>query len=418
MGVSQEIINFSSSSWDVPGVAFVNPLASVGAGTVGDGNDPFPTVSAAVAATPDAVFLLPGNYSEQVDLQSGMTYYSYPGVTFVNGGLRVASNQDGTQWLGYSSFIGNFFQVYLNDNFSMENMYLEFDEIEETASGARCIYIDPDANASNIVIRVRKNVTSFGGNGHGIRFQNNANVHLIVEGEIVGPYGPLNTFNLSGTCVVDCPTIRATDGGFGGDVAGFKAAVWNQLSSGGTLIINGDVIQETTPTLAGAASTANVVSAVHSSGSGNVIVNGTVDGGQQRAISHIATGYVIVNGNVKSAGDHAFEVTAGSLLIESSSVFQNESSILSGTGKVWLNGCQVFSEAADHIIDVTNNSNELYIHNTVLEGNSGLCVEHNATTATIGFSGTSSNLANSALTDAYSPTGFVQQTGIRTPDFI
>lgn len=417
MGVSQEIINFSSSSWNVPGVAFVDPLAA-GSGTLGDGNDPFPTIALAEASGPDAIFLLPGNYAETVNLSSGMTYFSYPGVSFVSGGLRVTENQDGTRWLGYSEFIGDFFQVYLNDNFSMENMYLEFDYIQETGSGARCIYVDPDANNSSVVIKVRKDVVSFGGNGHGIRFQNNANVHLIVEGEIRGPYGPLNTFNLTGDCVVDCATIRATDGGFAGDVAGFKAAVWNQLSSGGTLIVNGDVIQETTPTLAGAASTGNVASAVHSSGSGNVIVNGTVDGGQQRAISHIATGYTIVNGNVKSAGDHAFEVTAGSLLIESSSVFQNESSILSGTGKAWLNGCQVFSEATDHIIDVTNNSNELYIHNTVLEGNSGLCVEHNATTATIGFSGTSSNLANSALTDAYSPTGFVQQTGVRTPDFI
>jgi hypothetical protein len=300
--------------------------------------------------------------------------------------------------------------VYFKDegSFSLENMYLEFDHIEETGTTARCMLIDPDANASSIVIKV------------GIRFQDNANVNLTVEGEIRGPYGPLNTFNLTGECVVNCPLIRATDGGFGGDAAGFKAAVWNQLSSGGTLIVNGDVIQETTPTISGAASTENIASAVHSSGSGNVIVNGTVDGGQQRAISHIATGYTIVNGNVKSAGDHAFEATDGNLLIQGSSIFQNESSILSRTGKVWLNGCQVFSEATDHIIDVTNNSNELYIHNTVLEGNSDseLCVEHNETTATIGFSGTSSNLANSALTDAYSPTGFVQQTGIRTPDFI
>jgi hypothetical protein len=409
------------NTWDVPGVAFVDPLAGVGAGTVGDGNDPFPSVSAADEENPDAIFLLPGNYSETVSLSSGMTYFSYPGVTFVDGGLRADVAQDGTRWLGYASFIGNYRMIYFKDNEgqALENMEIEFDVIEETGSASRCILIDPDEEACNIVMKGRK-VTSFGGNGHGIRLQDNANVDLFVTEGIYGPYGPLNTFNLTGTCTVNTPKIVATDRGFGGNVAGFKAAVWNQLSSGGTLIVNGDVIQETTPTIAGAASTGNVASAVHSSGSGNVIINGTVDGGQQRGISHIATGYTIVNGNVKSAGDHAFEATAGSLLIESSSVFQNESSILSGTGKVWLNGCQVFSEATDHIIDVTNNSNELYIHNTVLEGSSdsALCVEHNETTATIGFSGTSSNLANSALTDAYSPTGFVQQTGIRTPDFI
>ena len=412
-----ELFSTVTSTWEVPGVAFVDPLAS-GSGTLGDGNDPFSTVALAEASSPDAIFLLPGNYSETVNLVSGMTYFSYPGVTFVNGGLRVAENQDGTRWLGYSKFIGNFFQVYLNADFSMENMYFELDEITETGSGSRCIYVKPFANNSNIVIKVRGKVTSYGGNGHGIRFQDNANVDLFVEEGIYGPYGPLNTFNLTGTCTVNTPKIVGTDGGFAGDVAGFKAAVWNQLSSGGTLIVNGDVIQETTPTIAGAASTGNVASAVHSSGSGNVIINGTVDGGQQRGISHIATGYTIVNGNVKSAGDHAFEATAGNLLIESSSIFQNESSILSEAGKVWLNGCQVFSEATDHIIDVTANTNELYVHNTVLEGTAGVCVEHNATTATIGFSGTTSNLANSALTDAYSPTGFVQQTGVRTPDFI
>lgn len=405
------------NTWLIPGVAFVDPTAT-GTGVLGDGNSPFNTVALAEASGPDAVFLLPGNYSETINLISGMIYFSYPGVTFVGGGLRVAENQDGTKWLGYSSFVGNFQQVYFNADFAMENMYMEFDHIEETESSARCLYVKPFTNNSNIVIKVRKDIISYGGNGHGVRFQDNANVNLTVEGEIKGSYGPLNTFNLTGTCVVNCPVIRATDGGFAGDVAGFKASVWNQLSSGGTLTINGDVIQETTPTIAGAASTGNVASAVHSSGTGNVIINGTVNGGQQRAISHISTGYTIINGNVKSEGDHAFEATAGNLLIQGSSIFQNESSILSGTGKVWLDGCQVFSEATDHIIDVTANTNELYVHNTVLEGNSGVCVEHNATTATIGFSGTSSNLANSALTDAYSPTGFLQQTGIRTPNFI
>jgi hypothetical protein len=351
-----------------------------------------------------------------------MTYYSYPGVTFVDGGLRVAENQDGTKWLGYSSFIGEFRQVYLNGDFSMENMYMEFDHIEETGSdtgsSARCLYVKPFANNSNIVIKVRKDIISWGGNGHGVRFQDNANVNLTVEGEIRGPYGPLNTFNLTGKCVVNCPLIRATDGGFGGDAAGFKAAVWNQLSSGGTLTVNGAVLQETTPTIGGAASGGNIASAVHSSGSGNVIVNGTVNGGQQRAISHIGTGYILVNGIVHSDNAHAFEVTAGELVLESCLITQNTSSVLSGTGKTWLNGCQVNSQATDHIIDVTANANELYVHNTVLEGDSGLCVEHNATTATIGFADGRSNLANSALTDAYSPTGFLQQTGIQTPEIL
>lgn len=409
--VSQNITSTGGGSWTIPGVAFVDPLAT-GIGVVGDGNSPFSTVALALAEAPDAIFLLPGNYSETVNLSSGMTYYSYPGVTFVNGGLRVAENQDGTKWLGYSEFIGNFFQVYLNANFSMENMYLEFDHIEETGTGSRCLYVDPDSNASNVVIKVRRDIISFGGNGHGVRFQNNANVNLSVDGEISGSYSPLSTIFLSGKCIVNCPTVRCTDGGFAGNVAGFKAAIWNQLSSGGSFVVNADVVQETSGVSGG------TTSGLYTDGSGDVTINGAINAGALRGVVNASTGNVVINGNVESTGTRAFEATNGSMVFKSIVISQATTSAMSGSSIVWVNGCQVNSSATDHIIDVTSNSNELYIHNTVLQGTSGLCVEHNATTATIGFANARSNLSNSALTDAYSPTGFLQQTGITTPTFI
>jgi hypothetical protein len=73
-----------NSTWDVPGVAFVNPSSGDDTtAVVGDGNKPYETVTKAADAGADAVFLLPGNYSETINLSSGMTYFSYPGVTFV-----------------------------------------------------------------------------------------------------------------------------------------------------------------------------------------------------------------------------------------------------------------------------------------------------------------------------------------------
>lgn len=402
----------SESKWLIPGVAFVDPSAN-GPGTLGDGNDPFKTVALAEASGPDAVFLLPGNYSETINLSSGMLYFSYPGVTFVDGGLRAISDQEGTKWLGYSSFIGDFQMIYLNSAVDLIDLTIEFDEIIETGTNAAraLVLYGGTTNLSTVNVKGKK-LNAKAANAHGLYVRNRLGGSITID-EIISDYSTINAFaHDNAELEITFKKAVVQDGGFAGNLASYSQVFISYLSTATSkIILNGDMYNEVATLQASNGATVTTWLTCL----GTVIINGSIFANANRGIYNTG-GNIILRGSLNTS-DLAVQSTAGNNSFEGSNITQGKSSLLSGTNKTWLSGCQVNSTATDHIIDVTANANELYVHNTVLEGSAGLCVEHNGTTATIGFANTSSNLANSALTDAYTPTGFLQQTGLTTPNF-
>lgn len=407
-------IPIQDNTWNMPGVAFVDPVnGDNNTGNVGDGNKPYSTVSAAILAGPDAIFLLPGNYSETINLTSGMTYFSYPGVTFVSGGLRAISTQEGTKWLGYSSFIGDFQMIYFNNSVDLIDFTIEFDEIIETGtSAARALVLyGGTTNLSTVNVKGRK-LNAKAANAHGLYVRNRLGGSITID-EIISDYGTINAFaHDNAELEITFKKAIVRDGGFAGNLANYSQVFISYISTATSkIILNGDMYNEVASLQA--SNGATVTTWLNCLGT--VIINGSIFANVNRGIYNTG-GNIILRGSLNTS-DLAVQSAAGNTSFEGSNITQGKSSLLSGTGKTWLSGCQVNSTAVDHIIDVTANINELYVHNTVLEGSAGLCVEHNATTATIGFANTSSNLANSALTDAYTPSGFLQQTGITTPNF-
>jgi len=400
----------ASAVWSIPGIAFVDPDAT-GPGTLGNGNDPFSTVALAEASNPEAIFLLPGNYGETINIVSGRTYFSYPGVTFTSGGVRALVAQNGTKWLGYASFIANTQMVYLNQNVDLVDFEFEFDEIIETGTNARGLTLHGGTtNLSNIKITGNKFV-GLGGNAYGIYLRNRLGGNINIR-EIYGDYAPINAFQHSNaTLILNFDKAVVRDGGAGGNLADYSQTFISHGSdANSTIILNGDIYSEVT-TLLGS-NTAAVTT--WSSALGKIIINGDIYALNNRGI-YSTGGTVEHNGKIKTL-NLACQCAGGVIIAKNSVINQAVSSIVSGTGKLELLDSSVKSTTSDQIIDVIGNTAELRISNSILEGTSGLCVEHNAGTSTIAFQGNvSSNLANSALTDACSPTGFVQQTGLVAP---
>jgi len=396
------------SEWNVPGVAFLEPSAS--GGTIGDGNDPFPTHAAAVLAGATAFILLPGNYSEQFDLVSGASYYSYEGVTFVDGGITATANQTGTKWLGYADFVGNFQMIYFNDSVDLIDVEIEFNEIEETAGGARGLTLKAAAggNLSNIKVKGKKFV-GVGGNGYGIYLRGRLGGSISID-EIYGDYSVIDSFgHEDSTLLISYNKLVLRDGGAANNLQQYKQAFISYNSDAtSNITLRGDIYNEVTALMGSNGATVTA----WSGNAGTITIEGDIYALNNRSILCVSGSIVHKIGRIKSL-NKAYEVTAGKISANNNIIEQGTSSTVSGTGKLEISHTSVKSTTTDQIIDVAGNTSELRITNSILEGTSGLCVEHNAGTSVIAFQGNvSSNLANSALTDACSPTGFTQQTGL------
>jgi len=399
----------TSAAWSIPDTAFIEPGAS--GGTIGDGNDPFPTHAAAEAEGATSFILLPGNYTEQFDLVSGASYYSYEGVTFVNGGITANANQIGTRWLGNADFIGNFTSIYFNQSVDLIDVEIEFNEIEETGTSGRFELRAGTTNLSNVTIK-GKRYTALGGNAYGIYLRGRLGGTIHID-EIYGDYSVVNAFSHdNATLTVSYNKLTLRDGGAAGNtLPQYKQAFISYSSTASSkIILKGDIYNEVASLMASNGATVST----WLSSLGKIIINGDIYALNNRGIYNTG-GTVEHNGQVKSL-NLAWECTAGSTIVKNSIANQAVSSIVSGTGKLEILDFAIKSTTSDHIIDVVGNTAELRISNSILEGSSGLCVEHNAGTSTIAFQGSvSSNLANSALTDACTPSGFTQQSGLVAP---
>jgi len=400
----------STGGWLIPETAFILPGAT--GGVIGDGNDPFPTHAAAVTAGATSFVLLPGNYSELFDLVSGANYYSYEGVTFVAGGITATVNQDGTKWLGNADFIGNFQMLYFNSAVDLVDVEIEFNEIEETGSGGRGLTLKVGTtNLSNVSVKGNK-FTGLGGNAYGIYLRGRLGGAININ-EIYGDYSVIDAFTHSNaTLIISYNKLVLRDGGIGGNLPQYKHAFISYLSDAtSNITLRGDIYNEVSTLMA--SNGAAVVS--WTANLGTVTIEGDIYALNNRGII-CTTGNVVHKGNLKSL-DRAYVIDGtGKIDAVNSIVEQGKTCTIGGTGELVILNSTIKSTAADHIIDVVASGASVRITNSILEGTSGVCVEHNATTPTIAFQGSvSSNLANSAFTDACSPTGFTQQTGLVAP---
>tara|TARA_R110002153_G_scaffold6071_1_gene27811 strand:+ start:5537 stop:6931 length:1395 start_codon:yes stop_codon:yes gene_type:complete len=411
----------SGGGWLIPETAFIQP--GVTGGTVGDGNAPFPTHTAAIAAGANSFILLPGNYSEQFDLVSGASYYSYEGVTFVAGGITATTDQAGTKWLGNADFIGAFEMIYFNSSVDLVDVEIEFNEIEETAGAARGLTLkagnfdtglNVPANLSSVSVKGKK-FTGVGGNGYGLSVRGRLGGTIHID-EIYGDYSVISSYeHEDATLLISFNKLAVRNVGSAGNLAQYKQAFisYNSYATS-NITLRGDIYNEVVSLMASNGATVTA----WTGNLGTVTIEGDIYALNNRGILCTA-GTIVHNGNLKSL-DRAYVIDgAGKIDAVNSVVEQGKTCTIGGTGELSIINSTIKSTAVDHIIDVVTSTAVVRITNSILEGTSGVCVEHNATTPTIAFQGNvSSNLANSSFTDACSPTGFTQQTGLVAPSVV
>ena len=403
----------SGGGWLIPETAFIQPGAT--GGTIGDGNAPFPTHTAAIAAGAMSFILLPGNYSEQFDLVSGASYYSYEGVTFVDGGITATTDQAGTKWLGNADFIGAFEMIHFNNSVDLVDVEVEFNEIEETGTTARGLNLQVGAvNLSSVSVKGKK-FTGLGGNAHGVKVSGRLGGTVHID-EIYGDYSVVNSYaHDDSTLLISFNKLVVRDGGAAANLAQYKQAFisYNSTSTS-NITLRGDIYNEVSALMASNGATVTA----WTGNLGTITIEGDIYALNNRGILCTA-GNIVHNGNLKSL-DRAYVIDgAGKIDAVNSVVEQGKTCTIGGTGELSIINSTIKSTAVDHIIDVVANGAVVRITNSILEGTSGVCVEHGSTTSTIAFQGNvSSNLANSAFTDACSPTGFTQQTGLVAPSVV
>ena len=328
------------NTWEIPTVAFVNPTTGDDlTAVIGNGNKPYATIAAAQAAS-SIVFLQPDEYEEVIALDSGKTYFSYPGVIFTTGGIvNTGGTLVGTKFLGYAKFFGNQNLIRL-DNITLTDVVIEFDSAETTsgASGG-CCFIDCD-NPSTLTFKCNSLKDIYNGNAFGASFKGPITGTLDVAESIIGSYGVL-ALGFSGEYLhnftVNCPRIVCLNAGGFGNLDPYKQAVnYGGTEAGYKTIINGNIYHEVVgvfvPITLGNASGCVVA---RYSGGGTLEINGNIIGGYQRGIVNLSTDSIILNGTIDTIAS-AFTITTGELLIKNSSIIQGTPSSITGSSKVFI----------------------------------------------------------------------------------
>ena len=405
------------NTWEIPTVAFVNPTTGDNlTAVIGDGNKPYATIAAAQAAS-NIVFLQPDEYEEIIALDSGKTYFSYPGVIFTTGGIvNVGVTLVGTKFLGYAKFFGNQNLIRL-DNITLTDVVIEFDSAETTSEAAGgCCFIDCD-NPSTLTFKCNSLKDIYNGNAFGASFKGPITGTLDVAESIIGSYGVL-ALGFSGEYLhnftVNCPRIVCLNAGGFGNLDPYKQAVnYGGTEAGYKTTINGNIYHEVVGTLG---SFSGCVVARYTGG-GTLEINGNLVGGDQRGIVNLSTDSIILNGGIDTVAS-AFTVTTGELLIKNSTILQGIANSITGSPKVWIYGSTINSTTTANVIDHLSGTSQLVIRDVDAQGSTGEFVNTGGGAFAVGMTNVVSNLANDAsMTSLYTALGFTQDAALVTPDF-
>jgi hypothetical protein len=204
-----------TNTWNVPGVAFVDPVNGTAAGVVGDGNKPFQTLAQAFAAS-GRVIALPGNYfgthtvpagTYSIDFYDGAILPS--GSRLRDGGNTVNLTVTGKLEVGAFSYGFEFAGIGSVANIEMKQ-FTGSRQFVMCFSAGQDVYLKADLMDTN----------NFNGAGYACTVR--AGSKLVIETNrclmnywLVAPNGIGNTF------IFKCPDVTTRNGGFYGN--GFKS---------------------------------------------------------------------------------------------------------------------------------------------------------------------------------------------------
>lgn len=283
----------------MPGVAFVTPTGSDITGTVGDQNLPYQSIAAAATAA-DTVIMLPGSYTETINLEDGKIYYAMPGVIFTSGTVQVLAPAVKASWLGSAIFTGS--SRGLKVIRGGADIYFEFDKMDNNISFLEAT-VDCDININcNSILNT--GASGFAGGG---TVRDGANVNVNVKHfwhcnhRLI--FFRQNTKPYEGRFEVTCPDIRILNGGVYGNAV--KTVFEMDLCDGAEFIFNGNMTNDNA--VLGTGLVSGILGITNHFAVSKFTINGDMDGGI--ANTCIWTSYrariddFIINGDITAANN-------------------------------------------------------------------------------------------------------------------
>ena len=362
------------------------------------------------------IYIRKGGYYWNGALQNYLDYYSEPGVVFTGG--RVTDQSYGavvSNFYGYSIFSNT--DIYIS---AASSVNFEFDYMSN--SGA-AILIIPASGTATVTVKANYIYASTSGTGYGITIRNNSNVTMNVSRGIEAVHSTIAFRNFTGSVIINCPKIYLGSGNiYGGN---FKQAiiVYDGLSTG-SIVINGDIENRDTVNYGGIGS----MITTWAGSSPKIKINGNIVGGPIKALDAGQGGYIEASGMLSSENQYtlwAYGSTelifhkcriinkgnvAGAQCVSTNNTarvffkdtyFYNtltDSSLVGTNGllcKIILDGCQGYSPGVSgYAVETAVGGGLLYVNNSRF--NKGL---------------------NPAITDIYSPSGFILDINTLVPNF-
>jgi hypothetical protein len=376
------------------------------------------------------VYLRQGTYSGTITLLPNIDVYCEPGVVFISGGFidSVATGSVGIY--GSAKFVTN--ARPLRAEFS-STIYMEFDEVNQNTNlSIGVIEVIPTAAYStNVTINCNK-IYSNCRNAFAITIRGNSNFNLNVTKEIKGPYQVIfirqsaDGTAWNGTAVINCPRIICENGGWVGNSASFKNAVYFfSVNSASKLTINGDIINETIGY--GGSIQSCIVSTPGSSHS--ITVNGSLIGNDSVGLFAGGSVRFVLNGNSSSTSNAALcngsanVIFNNSRLIKYSNFGGSPAVILDATCVAYFNNCMLYNAegASSFVVRMTNVTATAYFYNCVgysAGGAGAQFVYTGGVAAKIGTLNTQSNKLNDpACVEQFSVSGYSQNALLVLPNF-
>jgi len=395
--------------------AFVDPTNGNNAtAKVGNGNLPYSTITAA-AAESNHVVLLPGNYNEVHTLVSGVKYFAYPGVTFIEPALLVGptgsgSNLENTYFLGHADFNDAVLDITTD---TVTNLRFQANNMVTTKALTlnTNIYIAP-VSASSGQVDVNY-VSAYAGGGLATSFRYGFSGVINIK-ELRSPYNALTfRYGASQKCYVNIDKLTLIDGGFAGNAGGFKQSIAiADCDSGSAYYLNVKECENlcTTTVATGIGTQSNISCSIHFKGNTRQVTN--------KNISVLDSSILVYEGGME-AGTYAIgnTSTSGTTIINNSNIIQNSASSLVGT--LFLNNSTTYtSTPTQNFITSTNAASKFYANNVVAGGGTGSFFYGGAGSyGYVNVTGTHIS-ASATSVDLYTSSSYTQETALVVPTII
>ena len=361
------------------------------------------------------IYIRKGTYTFNGILQDYLDYYSEPGVVFTSGTIGdVALGPVNSNFYGYAKLVNTIIDIVRSSTCNFE-----FDTMDVSSLA---IYVGPNTGQATVNVKANYIYSTTNGNGYGIGIRYNAHVTFNITRGIEAIHSTIAFRYFTGVATFNSNIFLGPGNIYGGNYK--QAIIVYDSSTNGTITVNGNLINNDTVNYGGIGS----MITTWASSSPKIKINGDIIGGPIKALDAGQGGKIEISGVLSSenqytlwaygstefifhncriinkgnvAGAQCVSTNNTAIVFFKDTYFYNtltDSSLVNLNGllcKIILDGCQGYSPGVSgYAVETAVGGGLLYVNNSRF--NKGL---------------------NPAVTDIYSPSGFILDINTLVPNF-